>query len=84
MTSEILTKEDRYNEYIMTGLRTIWGVSLKRVESEFGQEFLNYLNKQSQRFINDGLLDIENRTLKTTQKGKFLCDGIASDLFMLN
>lgn len=84
LTSEILTKEDRYNEYIMTGLRTIWGVSLKRVESEFGQEFLNYLNKQSQRFINDGLLDIENRTLKTTQKGKFLCDGIASDLFLVN
>jgi len=84
LTSEKLTKEDSYNEYIMTGLRTIWGVSLERIESEFGQEFLNYLNKQSQRFIDDGLLEIENQTLKTTKKGKFLCDGIASDLFMLN
>ena len=84
LTSEKLTKEDSYNEYVMTGLRTIWGVSLVRIESEFGQEFLNYLNTQSQRFINDGLLEIENNILKTTKKGKFLCDGIASDLFMLN
>jgi oxygen-independent coproporphyrinogen-3 oxidase len=84
LTSEKLTNEDRYNEYIMTGLRTIWGVSLERVESEFGQEFLDYLNKQSQRFLDDGLLESENKILKTTKKGKFLCDGIASDLFMLN
>ncbi|MFT7252366.1 MAG: oxygen-independent coproporphyrinogen-3 oxidase [Flavobacterium sp.] len=84
LTSEKLTKEDSYNEYIMTGLRTIWGVSLERIESEFGQEFLNYLKKQSQRFINDGLLEIENNILKTTKKGKFLCDGIASDLFLVN
>ena len=84
LTSEELTKEDRYNEYIMTGLRTIWGVSIERIESEFGPEFLNYLNKQSQRFLDDGLLNIENNILKTTKKGKFLCDGISSDLFMLN
>ncbi|MFC4738744.1 radical SAM family heme chaperone HemW [Flavobacterium ponti] len=84
LTSEKLTKEDSYNEYIMTGLRTIWGVSLERIESEFGQESLNYLNKQSQRFINDNLLEIENNILKTTKKGKFLCDGIASDLFLVN
>lgn len=84
LTSEKLTREDSYNEYIMTGLRTIWGVSLTRIKSEFGQEFLNYLNTQSQRFINDGLLEIENNILKTTKKGKFLCDGIASDLFLVN
>ena len=80
LTSETLTKEDSYNEYIMTGLRTIWGVSLDRIESEFGQEFLNYLNKQSQKFINDGLLEVDKQILKTTKKGKFLCDGIASGL----
>ena len=84
LTSEKLTKEDSYNEYIMTGLRTIWGVSLERIESEFGEYFLDYLNKQSQRFINDGLLEIDNQILKTTKKGKFLCDGIASDLFLVN
>ncbi len=81
---EILSLSDRYNEYIMTGLRTIWGVSLERVENEFGTEYLNYLNKQSNKFLEDGLLSTENNILKPTPKGKFLTDGIASDLFCLN
>ena len=81
---EVLSVTDRYNEYIMTGLRTIWGVSLDRISNEFGTDYLNYLQKQSQRFINDDLLSIENNVLKTTPKGKFLTDGIASDLFYLN
>jgi oxygen-independent coproporphyrinogen-3 oxidase len=81
---EILSKTDRYNEYIMTGLRTIWGVSLDRIENEFGKEYLEYLQTQAKKFLNDGLLFVENSILKPTQKGKFLTDGIASDLFMLN
>jgi oxygen-independent coproporphyrinogen III oxidase len=81
---EKLTLQDRYNEYIMTGLRTIWGVSLVRIEQEFGIEFLNYLKQQSQKFIDDGLLSIADDILKPTLKGKFLTDGIASDLFYLN
>ena len=82
--AEILTPEDRYNEYIMTGLRTIWGVSLVRIEQEFGTDYLNYLKQQSQKFINDDLLVITDGILKPTLKGKFLTDGIASDLFYLN
>ena len=81
---EILSISDRYNEYIMTGLRTIWGVSLDRIALEFGKDYLHYLQKQAQKFINDNLLSIENNILKTTPKGKFLTDGMASDLFMLN
>ncbi len=81
---EILSKTDRYNEYIMTGLRTIWGVSLDRIATEFGNEYLNYLNKQARRFLDDELLSIEGNILKTTTKGKFLTDGIASDLFYIN
>lgn len=82
--TETLTTSDRYNEYIMTGLRTIWGVSLNRIEKEFGSEYLDYLKKQSQKFLSDDLLSIENNILKPTPKGKFLTDGIASDLFYLN
>ena len=81
---EVLSKTDIYNEYIMTGLRTIWGVSLEKIEKDFGIEFLEYLMKQSQKFLNDDLLFIENNILKATIKGKFLCDGIASDLFLVN
>jgi len=82
--TEILSKTDQYNEYIMTGLRTIWGVSLERIENEFGRDYLNYLKKQSQKYLKDELLFIENEVLKPTKKGKFLTDGIASDLFLVN
>lgn len=81
---EILTLQDRYNEYVMTGLRTIWGVSLERIESDFGVEYLQYLLKQAQRFLLDGLLSINEGILTATSKGKFLVDGIASDLFLIN
>jgi oxygen-independent coproporphyrinogen-3 oxidase len=82
--TETLTKTDRYNEYVMTGLRTIWGVSLKRVETEFGKTYLDYLNKQSYNYIEDHLLFVDDNILRTTKIGKFLSDGIASDLFLLN
>jgi oxygen-independent coproporphyrinogen-3 oxidase len=81
---ETLTKTDRYNEYIMTGLRTIWGVSLDRIEEEFGKTYLDYLNQQAAKFVEDHLLFVDENILRTTKNGKFLCDGIASDLFLLN
>jgi oxygen-independent coproporphyrinogen-3 oxidase len=81
---EILTLQDRYNEYVMTGLRTIWGVSLVRIENEFGLEYLNYLLKQADKFLIEDLLSIKDGVLTSTSKGKFLVDGIASDLFLIN
>ncbi len=82
--TEILTTSDRYNEYIMTGLRTMWGISLNRIEKEFGKAYIDYLTKQAQKFLNDGLLIVDREVLKTTLKGKFLTDGIASDLFWVD
>lgn len=82
--TETLTKTDRYNEYVMTGLRTIWGISLDRIEREFGKTYLDYLNKQSYNYIEDHFLFVDDTILRTTKIGKFLSDGIASDLFMLN
>ena len=84
LETEILSKTDRYNEYIMTGLRTIWGISLDRIENEFGKTYLDYLNQQAAKYIEDHLLFVDENVLRTTKKGKFLSDGIASDLFMLN
>lgn len=84
LETETLTKTDRYNEYIMTGLRTIWGVSLDRIKNEFGQDYLDYLNQQAAKYIEDHLLFVDEDILCTTRSGKFLSDGIASDLFLLN
>ena len=84
METEVLSITDRYNEYVMTGLRTIWGVSLERIKTEFGQKFYTYLTQQAQKKIEDGLLYIENDRLLVSKKGKFLSDGIAADLFLVN
>ncbi|TRW21527.1 radical SAM family heme chaperone HemW [Flavobacterium zepuense] len=81
---EKLTIADHYNEYVMTGLRTIWGVSISRVEAEFGQLYKIYLLQEAANYIAQGLLSIENDTLKTTREGKFLADGLASDLFYVS
>ena len=81
---ELLSKMDGYNEYVMTGLRTIWGVSLDKIKTDFGERYVTYLQKQSQKYVLEGMLFLEENVLKTTKKGKFLCDGIASDLFLLN
>jgi oxygen-independent coproporphyrinogen-3 oxidase len=81
---ERLTTVDRYNEYIMTGLRTIYGVSLTHVKKEYGVMFRDYLLKQSQSYLKDHLLYLDDDVLRVTCKGKFLSDGIASELFMLN
>jgi len=80
---ETLSKTDRYNEYVMTGLRTIWGVDLERIASEFGANYLKYINQQAAKFLEQGFLFIADGKLLTTKKGKFLADGIASDLFYL-
>ena len=82
--TETLTQTDRYNEYVMTGLRTIWGISLDRIEKEFGKSYLDYLNQQAAKYIDDHLLFVDDNILRTTKSGKFLSDGIASDLFLLN
>ncbi|WP_330442662.1 radical SAM family heme chaperone HemW [Flavobacterium sp. C4GT6] len=81
---EKLTIADRYNEYVMTGLRTIWGVSVTRVEQEFGLLYKKHLLNEAANFIGNDLLSLEDNVLKTTSKGKFLADGLASDLFFIN
>ena len=81
---EDLSGKDMFNEYVMTGLRTIWGISLDKIKSEFGSEYKESLEISAEKYIKDGLLFRENQILKTTNKGKFLADGIASDLFILN
>lgn len=90
---EMLTINDQFNEYIMTGLRTIWGVSLSKIENKFGIDFKKRLLKAADKFIQQGLLVIASETkqsvsideiLKTTSKGAFLADGLASELFILN
>jgi oxygen-independent coproporphyrinogen-3 oxidase len=84
MEHETLSKEDKYNEYIMTGLRTKWGVSLAKVEHAFGLKYREYLIKQAAQYVNEGMLVWDNDMLHVTKNGKFLSDGIAANLFLVN
>ncbi|MEM9144238.1 MAG: radical SAM family heme chaperone HemW, partial [Bacteroidota bacterium] len=81
---ENLSLTDRYNEYVMTGLRTLWGVSLDKIGAEFGFRYQEYLMAQAQKHIAQHLLFWDGDVLRTTRKGTFFVDGLASDLFMLN
>ena len=80
---ETLSLKDRYNERIMTGLRIQKGISTEAIERDFGEFFLNYLKKEALPYIEKGLLVYHNGHIITSEKGLFLSDGIASDLFML-
>lgn len=83
-TIETLSKNDQYNEYIMTGLRTMWGVSLNHIEINFGNAYKEHIVRQADSFIRQNLLIVEDGVLKATKQGQFLIDGIASDLFKLH
>ena len=80
---EILSDKDKFNEYIMTGLRTIWGVSLEKIESEFGLSVKEQFIQNAQKFIDKKLIINSDNKLKMSSNGKFLADGIASDLFLI-
>ena len=81
---EILTPYNRYNELIITRIRTIVGIDLEEVNNVFGKEYQQYLLTQAKKYINKGLLYIKENHLKVTKEGKFLSDGIASDLFRVD
>ena len=82
--SEKLTKTDKYNEYIMTGLRTIWGVSKDYLKDNFGYKFQKHFTEKSEKYFDSKHLIQKNNIITTTINGKFLSDRIASDLFIIN
>ncbi len=84
MEVEVLSTTDKYNEYIMTGLRTIWGVSVIKIELDYGKKYQEYALRQAEKYIKEELLFLKDDVLKTTKKGMFLADGIAADLFLVN
>ena len=83
-TSEILSETDNFNEYLMTGLRTMWGVSFKTVESRFAPKYATHLIDQVLLLTMEGLVSLDGEILTITPKGKFLSDGIISRLFYID
>ncbi len=79
---EILTKEQKYNEYVMTSLRTIWGTNTKYILEEFGKTLENHYFKGVRKHIKAGFVMQDNTVFRLTDRGKIFADGIASDLFI--
>lgn len=81
--TEQLSTTDKYNEFVMTRLRTKFGVELAEIEKNFGSKYADHFLRNTQEFLQKGLVKNENGTFHITQKGKFLSDGIAAELFYI-
>lgn len=78
---EMLTNNNRINEYIMTGLRTIWGCNWQEIKSRFGEDYYKYLKLKIEPYIKQKQIVDNGTVFKLTTNARILADGIASDLF---
>ncbi|MFH2142986.1 MAG: radical SAM family heme chaperone HemW [Bacteroidota bacterium] len=79
---EILTKDQRYNDYIITSLRTKLGADLFYIKEIFGEKFYLHLEKQSAKYIKEAFIIQKNNILTLTSEGMFLSDKIFADLII--
>jgi len=80
---EILSQEDQFNEMLMIGLRTMWGVDLIRLKEKFNDKILEHFQNEIKPKIDEGILVTDGNHLKIPEKHWFMADGIASDLFIV-
>ncbi|HVU99001.1 MAG TPA: radical SAM family heme chaperone HemW [Puia sp.] len=79
---EVLTAEQRLNEYIMIALRTVEGIDLRVMAERFGVQRAEELRRRAEKYVQGGAIRVEAGRLRLTREGKLLADGIASDLFV--
>jgi len=82
-TLEILTREDKINEYLLTSLRTVWGANLTLLQQEYDFDLVNIYKQYVQILKEKGLATVTNDTLHLTKQGLLLADKVASDLFIV-
>lgn len=81
---EDLSLTERYNDFIVTRLRTMEGLSLSRLEQEFGKDLKAYCLKNARLSMEDGNLEIAGDDLRLTRKGIFISDDVMSDLLWVD
>jgi oxygen-independent coproporphyrinogen III oxidase len=79
---EELDKKTRFNEYIMTSLRTMWGIDLEYVERTFDKEGYDYIVNLAGKLIDYGLMRPDKKTLVLTNQGKMISDNVISELML--
>ena len=80
--TEQLTTADRLNEYIMTALRTIWGVDIEVVERRFGRDHRHAVDRALKQFVLSEDVVRSGTVFTLTSKGKLFADHIAAELFV--
>jgi len=78
---EVLTMEQRYNEYVMTSLRTVWGCDAVHIRNVFGETFESYFLRNALPYLEKKHLYREGSKYFLTEQGKLFADGIAGELF---
>lgn len=79
---EILSTEDKFNEYVMTSLRTSWGCDIEKIERDYGKSYAHHFLKNIKKYLENGEMLKENNTYFLSEDGKLFADGIAADLFL--
>lgn len=79
---EILSTEDKFNEYVMTSLRTSWGCNIEKIERDYGKSYAHHFLKNIKKYLENGEMLKENNTYFLSEDGKLFADGIAADLFL--
>ena len=72
----------KFNEYILTSLRTMWGIDLQYVEKVFEKEGYDYVINLAGKFINYGLMEHKENALILTNQGMMISDNIISEFIM--
>lgn len=80
---EKLSLTQKYNEYTLTSLRTIWGVSLDYLENNFDQQIVSHFKKNARKWIDNKNIILEKNNVRLTNKGMLFADAISSDLFII-
>jgi oxygen-independent coproporphyrinogen III oxidase len=80
--SEILSLIQQYDEYILTALRTIWGIDEVEILNKYGKEFCDYFKRQVEMFIQKTWVEKNGSIYTLTKQGKYFADGIVSELFI--
>jgi oxygen-independent coproporphyrinogen III oxidase len=81
---EELSLSDRYNDYILTRLRTMWGIDFDEIKELFGEIIYNYAIKECKQFLTNGLLEEKGATTWLTKKGKFISNTVISGLMYVD
>jgi len=81
---EILDTNTKYNEYIMTSLRTMWGVNSDYIEHNFPSKYFNDFILNAKKYISRNIMKKINNQYVLTTEGIFISDSVISDFFIVS